>query len=497
MKCEKMKYKIFCLILLNAFSLNILFAQQNIDLNCLTIIVGKNASSDGSVIVAHNEDDWGKQIVNLYKSPQRIHNEDEIITLDNGGKINQIKNTNGFIWIELPGMSVSDTYLNDKGVLITSDGCPSREDKPDSTDGGILYWIRRIIAERAESAKQGVKLAGKLIEHYGYASPGRSYTIADKNEAWVLAVVHGKYWVAQRVPDNQISVIPNYYTIREINLADTNNFLGSSDIISYAEKRGWYNSENNEKFDFAEVYTSKNSINHPGNINRIWRGINLLSENVFNIKDKFPFSFKPFKKVEVTDLMNILRDHYENSELDESKFYKFGNPHYKNYATICSEATQYSFVAQLRNNLPVEIGSILWFTYYRPCLNLFTPIYLGINDFPNDFNYTDEQQAIKFHLHPKEEIFDSNSALKYWDFVKLTNYVDKDFLTFYPSVKSQKDILQNDLIIETKRFENRVMEIYLKDRESALDMVSGFSKDKLIQIHNTSKEFLNSIKIRK
>lgn len=297
MKIIKNTYRLVQICLIGFINLYQISAQENSELNCFTIIVGKNASVDGSVIVAHNEDDYGKQIVNLYRTKQKFHEVNERIIFENGGVINQIEKTNGFIWIELPGMQVADGFINDKGVVVASNGCPSREDKPDSTDGGILYWLRRIIAERANNAKDGVKIAGSLIDKYGYVSQGRTYTIADKNEAWVLSAVYGKHWVAQRVPDDQIAVIPNFYTIRNINLNDTVNFLGSSDIVNYAIKRGWYIPNDEKDFDFAETYTSLTSINHPGNINRIWRGINLLSKNEYKIDQKFPFSFKPLKNL--------------------------------------------------------------------------------------------------------------------------------------------------------------------------------------------------------
>ncbi|MCB0744435.1 MAG: C69 family dipeptidase [Ignavibacteriae bacterium] len=478
-------------ILLAIFVASNVGAQNKPELNCFTVIVGKEVSQDGCVTIGHNEDDYGKQCVNIYKTPAQAHSETEKVTFFNEGKINQVKTTNGFIWVQLPGMQVADSYVNDKGVLITSNGCPSIEDKPDSTDGGILYWIRRLVAERATTAKEGAKLAGKLIDSYGYVSAGRTYTIADKNEAWVLSAVYGKHWVAQKVPDNQVAIIPNYYTIGEIDLKDTSNFLGSKDIISYAEKRGWYKPSGKSKFNFAKAYTALTSINHPGNINRIWRGISLLSKEEFKIDEDLPFSFIPYKKLDIEDVMTVLRDHYELSDLDKSEMYENGDPHKKNYATICSESTQYSFVAQLRKNMPVEIGTLIWFTYFRPAVHTYTPIYLGINKFPDQFAFTDYASAIENHLTPPESIFDTNSTLAYWDFVKKVNKVDNNFGENFPKVKNQNGFYENSLIRETQIFENEVMIIYKADPELAIKMINDYSNKKLIELRENVKRDFN------
>ena len=152
------------LLLLLFILFSTLISHPETTFNCFTIIVGKNASADGSVIVAHNEDDFGDQIVNLHRVETIERTNDDFIKLNNGGTIEQIDRTNGFIWIQLPGMKVADSYINDKGVVITSNGCPSREEAPDSTDGGILYWMRRLVAERSSTAREGVKIAGDLID---------------------------------------------------------------------------------------------------------------------------------------------------------------------------------------------------------------------------------------------------------------------------------------------------------------------------------------------
>lgn len=491
MNIQRKKNIVIGTLFLWAFCSTNLWSQVSTDFNCFTIVVGKNVSLDGSIIVAHNEDDFGKQIVNLYKTPARKFLKDEFIELANGGKINQVGETNGFIWIELPGMKVADSFINDKGVVVASNGCPSREENPDSTDGGILYWLRRLVAERANSAKSAVKIAGSFIDKYGYVSSGRTYTFADRNEAWIFSAVYGKHWIAKKVPDDEVVVIPNYYTIQEINLSDTNNYLGSPDIISHAIANGWYSPESGRKFSFARAYTALTSINHPGNIDRIWRGINLLSKKDYPINSQLPFSFSPHKKLDVQDIMRVLRDHYEGSKLDKSDMYSKGNPHKVNNATICSGSTQYSFIAELRMDKPLEIGTKVWLTFFRPAINIYVPVYLGIDQIPNGFAIYDYETAMKFHLDPPGSTFDTIDTHAYWDFVNSVKYVDSNFKSNFNEVKNYNSFLENKIHRENEIFEDRVLKIYFDNPKSAIEMIDKYSQESLIKVRNRAIDICN------
>ncbi len=137
-------------------------------------------------------------------------------------------------------------------MTVASDNCPSREDKPELTDGGIGYMLRRLVAERARTAREGVLLAGKLVERFGYIDSGRTYIIADPDEGWLFCVVNGKHWLARRVPDNEVAMVANTYTIRAVNLRNKANFLASADIVDYAKSRGWYDPQTDGPFDFRQ-----------------------------------------------------------------------------------------------------------------------------------------------------------------------------------------------------------------------------------------------------
>ena len=461
------------------------------ELNCFSIIVGKNASADGSVLFAHNEDDGGPQLVNYYKVPRIKHELGETTTLSTGAVISQTSETSGFLWFEMPDMHFADSYMNEWGVIISSDACKSRENNPQLTDGGIGYWLRRIVAERAKTAKQGVKIAGKLLSKLGYKSSGRTYIIADPNEGWMLSTVYGKQWMAQRVPDNMVAVIPNYFTIGMVDLADTNNFLCSPELIDYAIERGWYNPEEDGKFHFAKAYSSPRNLRHPGNIHRMWRGVNLLSEKKYALEDEFPFAFKPKQKVAVQDLMTVLRDHQVGTELDKTDGYKLGNPYKMNGSTICARSTQYGFVAQLRNWMPVEIGVVIWLAQHRPDSQVFIPWYLGIRTIPKGYAFGDFQTALEKHFDPPRNIHERTENHAFWTFVNLAEKVDENYVNWIFKVRDKWNPIEQDALKNQKSFEGEALKIFENNPQNATELLTKYTHNWASKIWRLAKEMVS------
>ena len=406
--------------------------------NCFSILVGKKATVDNSVYFAHNEDDYGKQIVNMYRIPKLKHTSDETIALKNTGQAKQVAISNSYLWLEMPGMDFSDSYFNEYGVTIASDQCSSKEKDPEITDGGIGYFLRKIMAEQASTAKEAVIIGGKLIEQFGYSSSGRTYCIADANEAWMLSAVYGKHWVAQRIPNDNIAIIPNYYTITTINLSDTTNYLGSKDIIDYAIKKEWYNPNTDGEFNFRKAYSDSATLSSKSNIARHWGAINLLSEKKYKFDDELPFSFKATKKVSLKKLFSVLRYHYEGTEFDKTNNYTTGNPHQLEVMSICSNTNQYGFVAQLNNN--VTKTNTLWLAPRRPCTQPFYPWDYNIKTIPKGYAIYDYKTAIKNHFNVNDSIYQYNDKLYYWKNANIAKQIDANYGN---SIKIRKQYIEH------------------------------------------------------
>ena len=462
-----MKKNILAFVFIFLFSFANLYAS-------FSIIVGKNATKDGSVLLAHNEDAGGERIVNWFKVPRISHSQDEKIILKNGGTLNQVKETFGYLWLEVPGLEFSDAYMNEWGVTIASSGCLSKEGAGSVSDSGIGYFLRKIIAERAKTAREGVKLAGEIIEKIGYSYSGRSYCIADPNEGWVLAVVRGNHWIAKRVPDNEVAVVPNYYTIGEIDLRDTSNYLGSADIVDYAIQKGWYDPKSGKKFNFRLAYTPPEVLQAYWNIPRHVQAVNLLSLKQYHYYEKLPFSFKPKKKLTVQNIMNVLRNHYEGTQFEMNPKFNNGNPHKNFVMRICSETNQYGFVAQLRNWLPADIGNVLWVAPRRPCIHPFIPWYSGINDVLENYHKCDYKQAIPNHFKNVEKQ-EGRSDYAFPVFAGYADSVDNSYGSLIGCIKKEKETFERKEFENQLPFEEKVLKIYKTNPKKAKALLTEYT----------------------
>lgn len=432
---------------------------------CYAIIVGREASADGSVLVAHAEQNGGRRILNFRKIPQQEFSPDSTVTLRRNGSLPQVEQTAAFLWSENPGMEFSDAYLNEWGVAVVSDGCPTREDdyetlvrRSDIRDGGIGYMLRRLVAQRAHTAREGVELAGALVERFGYVDSGRTYVVADPREAWLFAVVRGRRWVAQRVPDDAVVVLPNIHIIGEVDLEDTDNFLSSPDLITYAVQRGWFDARRGEPFNFRKTYR-RNRDDPPDP--RRWRGRQLVtgSQVPWPPKEPPPLGSKPKEKVTVAALVDALRF--------------TGTP-----GTLSTPGTQEAAVFQLRSEMPPAIGCIYWRTTAEPSVSVLTPWYLGISETP-EYYYrpvdVTTQLTLDYHFEPPLGTFDANSESAWWKFKTLQDIVRKDYQARSQIVRSAWAARERVVFADQQKVEDEAIKLWATDQQAARDLLTNYS----------------------
>lgn len=496
--------------------------------SCSTIIVGKKASVDGSVLFGHNEDDSGRRIVNVWRVPRMSYKKGEMLTLRGGEGIPQVDQTWSLLWFQVNGLPFSDYYLNEWGVAVASDACGSREDQGELTEGGIGFMLRRIVAERAKSAREGVEIAGKLLNTYGYTSSGRTLIICDSEEGWVLSIVSGKHWVAQRVPDDGVVFIPNTYVVREVDFDDKKNFMVSRDNPrDYAIKRGWFDPEKGKPFDFAysfmRVPPTEGKFVQRGYDTRQWRAQQLVTGDSVSIeqakKNGLPFSVMPQHKISVQDVMNLLRDHYQDTQYApaEVKLPEFIpdvkcetcralpreiviNPNNTNERTICTLTTVHSTVAQLRSGWGLDIGSVLWTCFGRPDFNAFVPWYGCINDIPEEYYNTpridDPDRALKHHFDPVPGTFAYDPSAAFWIINDLENLADahygealKIIIPAFSDFEEYQFQIQPDM-------EKTALRLYKKDPSAAKAFLTEYTKSQLGKSLRITRELTDKIKTK-
>ena len=421
---------------------------------CYSIVVGKKATADGSVLFGHNEDNARKFVAGMWKVDRMDHTSGEWVKLQAGGRIPQVKTTWGYWWLQMPERDYSDGFLNEHGVAIASDNCPSREDNPELTAGGIGGPIlRRLVAERARTAREGVKLVGSLVEQYGYTASGRTLVICDSDEGWLVSMVNGKHWVAARVPDDMFAVIANTYTIRGVDLADTLNYLGSPDLIEYAIKRGWHDPSEGP-FSFEKAYADPKTRTSPGNTHRQWSGLRLLSAETVPMPEdeRLPFAVKPKEPLTVKHITGVLRDHYENTSYEPGNDYTVKPAHKRHTSTICSPGTNSSGVFQLRSWMPADIGSVWWLALWQPCSTPYAPLYAGMDSVPGQLEFGGEpgENCVFCVVSPE-------FGTAYQAFSDLSGWVNEDYAERILSINDQWQALEQHSFDIQDSFEKYIL----------------------------------------
>jgi dipeptidase len=433
---------------------------------CTSVIVGKNATADGSVLLGHNED-WGEYLKPLSWNLGKKHDPGETFRLKDGQAIPQVNETFAFIW---PAAECNG--INEHQVALVDDTGSCRKDLFQNERGIDLEEFVPLALERSRSAREAVLLMGGLVEKYGYrgldGQDGDIFSIADPTEGWWMEIAIGGIWAAQRVPDDAFVVLANRFRIQEVDLSDTSRFLASPGLIDFAKQKGWYDPTQGA-FNFSRVYGAPEGIHSTYNSRREWRGNCLLAGRTIE-ENENPLIVNASKKLSPRDIMALFRDHYEGSEYDLTNGYKKGSPHRTAERTICRLATDATTVAQLRSWLPPEIGGVLWLSVGTPCSSVYLPFYLGVLAFPKPFSFLTDS-------------YDRDNA--YWVFNSMENLVDRYYgekakfggseMRAIEYVAGFWKLFEDEEFAMQETVEKTALDLYKKDKDLARSFLTTYS----------------------
>lgn len=490
-------------------------------LGCFALVAGKNATADGSVLFGHLEQNRGLRNMSYRYVPRQTHEPGSMVTLRRGGTLPQVQETYAYLWTSNPGAEFSDGYFNEWGVAVASDGCFTREDpyeevvaRGDIVDGGIGFMLRRIVAQRSRTARAGVEIAAELLDYFGYAASGRTYIIADANEAWLLSVAKGKSWIVQRVPDDGVVLLPNVHIIGpEADLADTENVMASEGLVEYAISRGWYDPGSGKPFSFREAF------NHPapegsfmdthGIDPRQWFAQSLVKNELISlpVEEQLPFAVYTDQKLTVTDVANIFRSHghIEGQEPDMSKSYLLGmpadgTPHHpenRDAGQICSDPSQELIVYQLRNWMPAAVGCVAWRTTAAPCGSVLVPWYAGINSTPKPYFKQwplEQAKEIGFYLDPPPGTFDYDPDNAFDTFNALENMIDLNYPESIRMVRERWDPFEAEQFAMQDAIEMVALQLLEEDPALARTFLTDYSNARAMKALEMAREMLNYLK---
>lgn len=442
---------------------------------CTTVLVGKQASESGEVWVGHNEDSGGRYVMHTHLLPPLERLSSETIRFEQAAAELPLPQKRArLFWSEARpyiadgGASFCDFFVNGNGVVLCSDNCGKpKEDKPELTDGGIGYGIRRLTAEGARSAYHAVEIAADLVARYGYIGNGRSYHFADKNEIWVFQVVNGKKWAVKRVPDDHVYVNPNHLTIR----TPDEKTPGLEELIAYATLRGWYNPEGGEVFDFAKVYQAPEAYRAIHNLHRHLRALEIILGHSLDPSAELPFSVLPPRKIGISDIKKVLRCHFEGTSSDVSGS---NTPHYMKTRPICASTTLESTIVQIRDNHDM---TIIRRALGRPCLSVYIPWYFGMDSVPPSFGKGNSEEAVSSHFSVPPAELDYSKDEAWFHYTDLQAAVDPLYAEQSEGVSKQLRAFEETVEAEVRAFDPLAEGHFKTDAVKGRALLSGSVED--------------------
>ncbi|MBM2816396.1 MAG: peptidase dipeptidase [Ignavibacteria bacterium] len=470
--------------------LAILMLNIDYSYSCTNFLVSKGASVDGSVIITYNADAGGF-MEPLYFRPPEDHKDGDSVDIyewDSGrflGKIAQVTHTYGVVGLMNEyQVSLGETTFGGRGEL---------RDTAGKIDYGSLMFLG---LQRAKTAREAIKVMTDLVAQYGYYSSGESFSVSDANEAWIMEMIgkgpgnKGAIWAARRVPDGYVCAHANQARIREVPLDDPENCLYASDIISFAEKKGFYD-PNKGDFSFVDAYCPLN----PGELlfceGRVWSlfrraapSLNLSTDYWRAVKgaEPYPLFIKPDKKLSVQDVISLMRDHFEGTEFDMTKDLAagpFGCPYrWKNLTwklegdtiteygwerPISTQQTGFCFVSQSRGFLPREIGGVHWFGFDDNYSNIYVPLYCSMTRVP------------KSYQHGPMAEFDFGSA--FWIYNLVANIAYTKYSYIIKDIQAVQKEIEGKFRDYQPAIELAAMELYKKDSKLAVSYLTDYSNN--------------------
>jgi dipeptidase len=424
---------------------------------CSSIIVGKKATKDGSVLLAHNEDLANYSAHHYVYRPHVKHGEGKVVTTYWGAKIPQVAETYAYTATKIfdkayvPGDITSG--INEHQVAVANNMSYRRDAPKELPTQGRVIWTEftQLALERSRTAREAVRVIGDLVHTYKLGSDsGTMFAVTDTNEGWWVEVTLDGQWVAQRVPDNSVGVRANIFRIGEVDFKDPSNFMFSDDLVEYAQKMGWYDGKG--VFNFAQTYAAPEKLNDPYNTRRQWRAEELLKTQASSITPR--------------DVIAVLRDHYEGTPYELTNGHKRGSPHHTDERTLCSINTEVSVVCQSRGWLPAEIGAVCWRAMATPCTSVYTPWYFGSRDVPAAYR-------------TGSNLFTKNTA--YWTFRNLSRHTDVRYQTVIGKTRKQIEAFERHEFEAQVKVEKNAMTLYGRNKESASSFLTKYTNDKALQ----------------
>lgn len=451
---------------------------------CTNLLVTKGASADGSVILTYTCDGEFHPI--LKHTPAADYQPGDSLEIMDWsgklrGKIAQVAHTYSVVRL-----------INEHQLAICETTFSGREELQ-NPQGLLHYWdLMQLALQRAKTAREAIKVITSLVDEYGYRSTGESISIGDTKEAWILEIIgpgpagKGAIWVAVKVPDGYISAHANKARIGRFQMNDPDNCLYSDNVISFAIEKGYYDPKSGKPFFFNEAYCPSTPKNQRYAETRVWSlfrraapSLNLSADYHRAVEGAkpYPLWIKPDKKLSLSDVFSLMRDHYEGTDYDMTKGIDagpYGSPYrwrpmnwmvdsveYAWERPISTQQTGFSLVSQSRSWLPDKIGGLLWYGADDTYTTCYIPLYCSINDVPQSFATGSLRK------------FSWDSA--WWVFNFVANFANSRYSDMLPEIQAVQKNLEGNFLQLQPVVEETALKLHKKDSKLLTDFLTDYS----------------------
>ncbi len=485
---------------------------------CTNYLVTKGASTDASTMVSYAADShirYGE----LYFNEAADWPQGSMLTIyDRGtnrplGQIPQVTHTYRTIG-----------FMNEFQVAIGETTFGGRNELTDTTGIMDYGYLMFIALQRATTAREAIKVIADLVEQYGYASSGESFSIGDPNEVWIMEIIgkgvdmkldkknnkmvnsrKGAVWVARRIPDGYISAHANHARITRFAKANGKTSISDkqwkllhnadiqtiykSDVIDFARKQGYY-SGTDEQFSFSDTYAPLSFDAARFCELRVWAMFNHVSDSLkpyWNYakgeiaNQRMPLYIKPNRKLSPQDLMSFKRDYLQGTDLDMSQdagagayglpyrwrplTWDFQGKEYFHERVTVTQQTGFSFIAQMRSWLPNDIGGIFWFGVDDAGSTVYVPFYMALKNVPLQWS-----QGYGDMLTYKDDA-------AFWVFNKVAHFAYLFYNRVMVDVRKLQSELENEFAARQAETDRRALALYQENQEQARDFLNRYSGD--------------------
>jgi len=485
---------------------------------CMDVMVGKDATVDGSVITSHTVDGWYDSDLCIRVIPGQKFPKGAMVDVYWGlvrEEVDQPKKIGEIPQVEETYTYFHDAYShgNEHQVMIGETTIGQKEELSTFLGEKAIMTIEQLEAfalQRTKTARDAIKLMGELGEKYGFlpscADQGECLTVTDPKEGWVFEIFSvgigwdpasgkpGAVWAAQRVPDDEIVCVPNISRIREIDLSKPDYFMASKNYMQEAIDRGWYDPGSGKPFIWQEAYTPALG---GWSLSSEWVRIRLylvysfaapsLEWDPYKETQTYPFSIKPEKKVSVMDVIELQRSTLTGTVFDmeadaawlvpgpEGQCVKspFATPfpggdlrkllNIPYHRPAARQGCSFGVVTQARDWLPDPIGGVMWFYFDNPNTSIHVPIYAGVQEIPLSWTTFNRTQ---FSLESDR-----------WAFMLADDLVNRRYQDAIVDLKAVRDPLQAEFLANQEAVEKKALDLYNEDPMKAKQYLTTYTHE--------------------